>query len=173
MRKNGLGKTEKSILVFVKKQIGTKTFSPGDLLKAGYQGDKRTLGNTLPRLAKKGFLKRFCKGVYKAARPGKENVGKVKKPVLQAPRKKLTSEEWKMKISIHLEKVSQEIASCDKKSEMRAQDIKDAQAEIEDLKRQKKEFENELEKWRKIHDLYQKNPQGFGDYIELILELGK
>lgn len=174
MRKdNNLGKTEKSIMAFVRKQIGKKFFSPADLPKAGYQGDKRVLLNTLARLAKKGLLERFQKGTYKLARPGLKASKKYEKLVFRAPKKKLISEEWKMKISIHLEKVSQGIASCDRKSEMLLEQIKEAQEQIEDQKKQKKELEKELERWRKIDDLFRANPQGFGDQVELILELAK
>ena len=171
MRNNGLGKTEKSIMAFIRKQIGKKIFSPADLIKAGYQGDQRVMLNTLPRLAKKGFLERLFKGTYRLGRSGRKLSKKDEKPVLRAPGKKLTPEEWKMKISTHLEKVSQAVASCDKKCEMLAEEIKDAQEGIEDQKREKKELEKELEKWRKVDDLYRTNPQGVMGLIEILLGL--
>ena len=171
MRKNGLGKTEKALMAFIRKNIGKKIFSPADLVKAGYQENQRVMLNTLPRLAKKGFLEHLFKGTYRLARAGHKLPEKEEKPVLRAPGKKLTPEEWKMKISTHLEKVSEAIASCDKKVEMFLEQTKDAQEQIEDQKRQKKELEKELEKWRKVDDLYRTNPQGVMGLIELFLGL--
>lgn len=173
LKNNGLGKTEKSIMAFVRKHIGKRIFFPADLVKAGYQGEHRVMLNTLPRLAKKGYLERLFKGTYRLARAGHKTPKKEEKLVMRAPGKKLTPEEWKMKISSHLNKVSEAVASCDTKCGMLLEQIKDAQEQIEDQKRQKKELEKELEKWRKIDDFYRTNPQEVTGLIELFVESEK
>lgn len=172
MKKNGfkLGKTERAILAFARK-LGCKPFYPHTLIEEGYKGDKRTLYNTLPRLARKGFLKKLYKGLYKTLASGSRAKITKEEKAIQAPRKKLTPDEWRMRIDAAMEKASEEVTSSDKKIEDCHQAIKEAQADIEAWKAERKKAESRLEDLKKLHETFLKAPEGFGRIVEGLLAL--
>jgi len=177
MKKNGfkIGKTEKAILVFVRKldkETHRAPFSPKILIKKGYQRDPRTLLNTLPRLAKKGFLVRLYRGMYKSVFPGSRRVVAKEKRSIPIPRKKLTPDEWRMRIDAAMEKIAEEVKACDRKIEECHETIKQAQADIEVWKSEKKKAEKKLEEFKKVHETFMRAPEGFGEIVEALRTIG-
>lgn len=175
MRKNSfkIGKTEQEILTFVRKldrETHRAPFSPQILIEKGYQGDPRTLRNILPRLVKKGFLVRLYKGMYKNVPPGSRKVVvKEKRVLVQIPRKKLSVEEWRIRIDGVLNKIAEEMATCGQKIEDCEKIIKEAQADIEVWKSEKKKAEKRLEEFKKVHTAFMQAPEGFGEIVETLL----